>query len=76
MSADNPLQMADQNPPQENPEPNLVDWKQPFSTKSEPPTSAPANPPQPRGDQLTNPDEWRENVEPSDDDAEEEEEES
>jgi hypothetical protein len=36
-------------------EPDLVDWKQPYSTTEEPPTSTPANPPQPTGDQLTDP---------------------
>jgi hypothetical protein len=34
-------------------EPDLVDWKQPYSTTEEPPTSTPANPPQPTGDQAT-----------------------
>jgi hypothetical protein len=61
----NPLQMTDQSDPTENPEPPLVEWKQPYSTKGEAPTSTPKNPPQPTGDQRTDPDAWMEEHQPA-----------
>lgn len=52
MSKDNPnpLQMKDQNDTDDDApvEPVMTEWTQPFSPGPEPPTSTPANPPQPR----------------------------
>jgi hypothetical protein len=50
MDNENPLQMRDQgqDPGEEPAEPAFPDFKQPYSTGPEPPTSTPANPPQPR----------------------------
>lgn len=49
-SNDNPLQMPDQgtDPGDEPVEPVFTDFKQPYSTGPEAPTSTPRNPPQPR----------------------------
>jgi hypothetical protein len=49
-SNDNPLQMPDQgtDPGDEPVEPVFTDFKQPYSTGPEAPTSTPSNPPQPR----------------------------